>query len=65
MHYIKGVLFFMDAVHFTNKLVELTRDISLEVSTVFLPILNKYDLTLIQLQILRGIRDNDNLLDIS
>lgn len=51
----------MDAIYFTNKLVELTRDISLEVGNVFIPILSKYDLTLIQLQILRGIRDNNNL----
>lgn len=48
----------MDALEFKNQLMELMRDVSVNMGTTFLPIINKYDLTIIQTQILREINDN-------
>ena len=51
----------MDALEFKKQLIELTRDVSVNIGTTFLPIVSKYDLTLIQAQILREVNDNKNL----
>ncbi|WMM26418.1 MarR family transcriptional regulator [Tissierella sp. MB52-C2] len=51
----------MDALEFKKQLIELTRDVSVSIGTTFLPIVSKYDLTLIQAQILREVNDNKNL----
>ena len=48
----------MDAVEFKNQLMDLMRDVSVNMGTTFIPIINKYDLTIIQTQILREIKDN-------
>jgi DNA-binding MarR family transcriptional regulator len=51
----------VDALEFKKQLIELTRDVSVNIGTTFLPIVSKYDLTLIQAQILREVNDNKNL----
>ena len=51
----------MDALEFKKQLIELTRDVSVNIGTTFLPIVSKYDLTLIQAQILREVNDNKDL----
>ncbi len=48
----------MDALEFKNQLMDLMRDVSVNMGNTFLPIINKYDLTIIQTQILREINDN-------
>lgn len=48
----------MDALEFKNQLMDLMRDVSVNMANTFLPIINKYDLTIIQTQILREINDN-------
>lgn len=50
----------MDAVEFKNQLIDLMRDVSVNMGNVFLPIISKYDLTIVQTQILREIKDNKN-----
>ncbi|WP_313757318.1 transcriptional regulator, SarA/Rot family [Tissierella sp.] len=48
----------MDALEFKNQLMDLMRDVSVNMGTTFIPIINKYDLTIIQTRILREIKDN-------
>lgn len=50
----------MDVLEFKKQLVDLLRDVSINMDSVFFPIVNKYDLTIIQTQILRQIYDNKN-----
>ncbi len=50
----------MDAIEFKNQLIDLMRDISINMDNVFLPIISKYDLTIIQTQILREVKVNQN-----
>lgn len=49
----------MDAIEFKNQLMELMRDVSVNMGNTFIPIINRYDLTIIQTQILKEIRDNE------
>lgn len=50
----------MDAIEFKNQLINLMRDISINMDTIFLPIISEYDLTIVQTQILREIKENKN-----
>ncbi|WP_353096576.1 MarR family winged helix-turn-helix transcriptional regulator [Tissierella praeacuta] len=47
----------MDTIEFKNQMMDLMRDISVNINTTFLPIISSYDLTIIQAQILREVRD--------
>ncbi|MBU5426317.1 MarR family transcriptional regulator [Tissierella pigra] len=50
----------MDVLEFKDQLVDLMRDVSVNIDNAFLPIVHKYDLTLIQAQILKHINDDQN-----